>query len=272
MSRHKQPVATVEREKEPLLPIAEATDRVDAPKAAPAGAKQEPRSAKEAVAPNDYSDWLFAGSFVAAGVFGLFNAINHIRHNFYESFVKPSVNSKAMMVPAAEAKHHHPFGDLFKARKDAYEKLSAEYGAGRITGREMAAGKLEVTLKHDALVSERAVKEFGIHTKGWRSWTTDIWKQRAHTGTYARRHAALTMASTTVLGVAAISTLKYTKHLLDRIDENEKQQQDFLTERKAFGGAVAQIAGDGVTALPRNVVSQVDHIERVAEPARHMTA
>lgn len=195
--------------------------------------KKDTLAAKKAVAPNDYSDWIFGGSFIAAAAFGLGNAINYIRHNFYESFVKPGAGNEALdlkqtSMTLQQAKEHHPFGDLFRQRKMEFDALSKSYATGDKTGMEFAKEKVAATVKYDKLISERAEKEFGIATKGVRSWTTDVWKQRNHTGIYARRQAAFTMATTTVVSLGAIATLKYTKHLLDRIDENERQQEALL--------------------------------------------
>jgi hypothetical protein len=40
------------------------------------------------------------------------------------------------------------------------------------------------------------------------------------------------MATTTLVTVGAVATLKYAKHLLDRIDQNEKQQEEFLVRKE----------------------------------------
>lgn len=188
---------------------------------------------KEAVAPNDYSDWLFGGSFIAAGLFGLANGINQIRHNFYESFLKPPIGGKAMNLnlPDAEANKLHPFARFFRERNREYEKLSIAHAEGAISGKEFSAKKIEATLACEDKVQAFAQKEFGISSKGIRGWTTDVWKQRNHVGTFARRQATFTLATTTMVTLGAISTLKYARHLLDRIDENEKQQEAFLKQR-----------------------------------------
>lgn len=271
MARHKQPTKPLEREVQPPLPEM-APDMAGMAKPQP---EEVIQSAKAAVAPNDYSDWLFGGSFVAAAVFGLGNAINHIRHNFYESFVKPPTDVLDLKKTTdIEARKQHPFADLFRARKRAYQDLSSKFelyketgGKQGISGLEMAAQKIKATIDHDREVSNYTQKHFGIRTKGFHSWVTDVWKQREHTGTFARRQAAFTMATTTVLGIAAISTLKYTKHLLDRIDENEKQQEEFLAQRNKPGSVLADssaaLSATNDQAQPLPQVSQATHDDRV---------
>lgn len=236
MSRHKTPVpaskpedvgASVMKSEPKADPVVVPKEEADAP------VKQDALKSKQAVAPNDYSDWIFGGSFLAAGVFGVANAINHIRHNFYESFLKPQAGGKALnlSLPDAQANKLHPFAKFFRERNKQYEALSIAHAEGKITGIALGEQKIAATLKCEKLVDEFAQKEFGIATKGIRGWTTDVWKQRNHVGTFARRQATFTLATTTMVTLGAISTLKYARHLLDRIDENEKQQEAFLKQR-----------------------------------------
>lgn len=249
MSRHKQPVAAVDHATEPSSAgIESATDH-----AVPMASKTSVPSvsAKNAVAPNDYSDLVFGGSFIAAAVFGAANVINNIRHSFYESFLKPPSHVLDLEHLSDDAaRKMHPFADLFRDRKRMYQKFSQEFDEGKITGTEFNEKKFQFTREHDARVSERSQEKFGIRTKGWRSWTTDILKQRKFTGTFARRGAALAMGTTTALGIGAIATMRYSKHLLDRIDENERQQQDFFAETK--------------NVVPFTRVSDITHADRVA--------
>lgn len=239
MSRHKPitslPIdengeATKTKGVDTALPGVDDVQKAPAPDVA---VKTKPLKTKEAVAPNDYSDWLFGGSFIAAGLFGVANAINHIRHNFYESFLKPHPSSKALdlTLPDREANKLHPFAQFFRARNREYQNLSIEHESKKITGKEFSDKKIAATLECEKLVDEYAQKEFNIATKGIRGWTTDVWKQRNHVGTFARRQATFTLATTTMVTLGAISTLKYARHLLDRIDENEKQQEAFLKQR-----------------------------------------
>ncbi len=276
MARHKQPAPSDGRDTQ-NLPAEQAEGQVVPDYSLQLEKHVEPsftvppaqagKSAKQAVAPNDYSDWVFGGSFVAAAVFGVANAINHIRHNFYESFVKPSSDVLDLKKTTnTEASAMHPFADLFRARKTAYQELSQKFSDGQISGVDFAKQKIEATIAHDKKVDAFSREKFGIATKGPRSWALDVWKQRNHTGTFARRHAAFTMATTTVLGVAAISTLKYTKHLLDRIDDNEKQQQDFFDQTKALrAGRKDHFHTANVNDnVPGNRVVNVEQVERLA--------
>lgn len=249
MSRHKQPVATVDHAAV-IVPtdLESANDNAvsSAPKTSVSGT-----SAKTAIAPNDYSDLIFGGSFIAAALFGVANVINNIRHSFYESFLKPpSEVLDLKKYSDTEARVLHPFADLFRDRKRMYQTLSREFDEGKITGAEFNEKKFNFTREHDARVSARSQEKFGIATKGLRGWTTDIIKQRNFTGTFARRGAALAMGTTTALGIGAIATMRYSKHLLDRIDENEKQQQDFFSQTQ--------------NVVPFNRASNVTHAGRVA--------
>lgn len=249
MSRHKQPVASVDHAAV-LSPtgLESATD--NAVSATPKTSVPSV-SAKNAVAPNDYSDLVFGGSFIAAAVFGVANVINNIRHSFYESFLKPpSEVLDLKKYRDDEARVLHPFADLFRHRKRMYQQFSQELDEGKITGTEFNEKKFNFTREHDAQVSARSQEQFGITTKGWRGWTIDIPKQRKFTGTFARRGAALAMGTTTALGIGAIATMRYSKHLLDRIDENEKQQQNFFAETK--------------NVVPFTRVSDITHADRVA--------
>lgn len=184
------------------------------------------RAMLEQAKPADRSDLIFVGSFVGAAIFGIANGINTIRHGFYESFVKPPTHVLDLTrMNDAEAAKAHPFADLFRARKRDYQKSAQGYNAGKgsLSGVEMAREKIDATMRYSAEIDERLIKDFGIHTKGVRGWTTDIWKQRRHTGVYARRAAVFTMATTSVVTLGAIATLKYSKHLLDLMDKQESK-------------------------------------------------
>ncbi len=257
MARHKQPTPN---------DVFDDNAQPDA-REAPDGASAKPTTvtdkvrAKEAVAPSDYTDVIFGGSFVGAAVFGVANAINNIRHNFYESFVKPPQDLLNLdNVSDAAAREKHSFADLFRERKREYQDITRKEAHGEISGLEQAKKKIEATLKMEKKVHERCVEKYGIHTKGWRGWTTDVWKQRNHVGTFARRSAALTMATTTVVSLGAIATLKYTKHLLDRIDENEIQAKEALVKAAVSGDRVAPIGKSYVEKLTES--SQADVQEK----------
>jgi hypothetical protein len=198
-----------------------------------AALREKSEASKRAVAPRDYSDWAFGASFFGAAFFGIANAINTIRHNFYESFVKPPAGLMSLTeVTDKEAAEKHSFAQIFRDRKRGYEDLTLQKSMGKISGVEQAQKKIDITVDAERKISDLCIKEYGIHTRGWRGWTTDVWKQRNHVGTFARRQATFTMATTTLVTVGAVATLKYAKHLLDRIDQNEKQQEEFLVRKE----------------------------------------
>lgn len=109
------------------------------------------------VEPSDRSEGIFLGSFITAAALGIANAVNMIRHGFYESFVKPSggivpefdrklfnrsikpaimkmddVNEMLVATKKGinwERAKQHPFGDLFQQRQMIYEALAEKFGA-----------------------------------------------------------------------------------------------------------------------------------------------
>ena len=200
----------------------------------------------------DRSDWIFVGSFLGAAGLGIANAINSIRHGFYESFVKPAptivmgyrrdvdLHTKIMTETSIEqmveiAKdgvkmtnaERHPFGDLFQQRQQVYEALSERYHRSGKTlgdGVKYQRDKIAASRHVGGLINDR-VKAFGIETRGWRGWTTDVWKQRAHTGDHTRRGAVFAGAQVAVVTLGAIATLKYSKHLLDLLGKQAEENQ-----------------------------------------------
>lgn len=250
MSRHSHPVAPIDHVAA-ASPTVETASDYDAPAAHRTGVPSV--SAKTAVAPNDYSDLVFGGSFIAAALFGLGNVINNIRHAFYESKIKPPAHLLDIArYTDAEASKLHPFAQPFRDHVRAQQKYSAELAEGKITGKQMLESVYQHMLERDKMVDALSRKHYDIARTGLRSWFTDVFSMRKHTGAHSRTQVALTTGGATALALGAIATLKYTKHLLNRIDENEQQQQAFFDQTKNI--------------VPFNRVSEVTHADRVASP------
>lgn len=265
MARHKT-------NKTPLPPDAQVGEQVDersdaaaaggasAPARAKAGAAQktDAAKAKDAVAPNDYSDLIFGGSFIGAALLGVFNGINTLRHGFYQNYIKPK---DGVISGAKEAVWDHPFAEIFQNREATRLRVARDFNAGKIDGEAYNSQILKAYKDANAQIDERLTSKLGIKYNGWRGWTTSLWKMKQHTGIDVRRNALLTMAQTSVVTLGAIATLKYTKHLLDRIDDNEKQLNDAKQH--------ALLADKPSQAIPATVVSEVAQSEKLQPTVEH---
>ena len=266
MVRHRQPAPNDGRDVQMQPEPTDASIVVGAKTVAGESART---STKHAVAPNDYSDWIFGGSFVAAVVLSIRNAVNAIQHGYYESNVKTptryqdtdavrdSNTGKLIESDRSPLDAKHRYATLFSKRSAAFEDLDGELHSGSITLKEHGQKRIAITKHWEGKIAERAA-EHGVPIKGWRGYTTGLVEQLRHTGRYARTSILVNSSRDAVISLGALATLKYATHLLKRIDENENDQ-DILAKKSSNDNAPMSDNDN----RPNSLVRDVQHNSRL---------
>lgn len=151
-------------------------------------------------------DLIAMASFAGAAALGLFNTVNNIRHEFYQSFI-----AGWNRVPTA-------FTDLKNHFEGLQRSNLTDYQAGTIDSATYRQNIQRIANENQAAVNERLLKDFNIPTNGFRGWTEGTYKRFKEIGRTSRVNAGIGFATTAAITIGALALLRHNKDTLDKID------------------------------------------------------